>query len=40
MNWIEVTVCTVPEKLDGLCENLENADFQHLKLRLYEINRS
>ena len=25
MNWIEVTVSAVPEKLDQLCENLENA---------------
>jgi len=25
MNWLEVTVCTVPEKLDSLCDSLENA---------------
>ena len=25
MNWIEVTVCTVPDKLDELCQSLENA---------------
>lgn len=25
MNWIEVTVCAVPDKLDELCDSLENA---------------
>lgn len=25
MNWIEVTVCTVPDKLDALCQSLEDA---------------